>query len=54
MIVITLSQYKKTVVAVIGAVVSVLAVNNIDVDPSYVVLATTLITAFGVFWFRNE
>ena len=54
MILITLAQYKKTVVAVIGAVVTVAALYGTDIDPEYVATFTTLATALGVFWFRNE
>ena len=49
----TLAQYKKTVVAVIGAIVTVLALYGTDADPELVSAITTLLTAAGVFWFRN-
>jgi hypothetical protein len=49
-----LSQYRKTLVAVIGAVVTILAINGVDVDPELVTSITTLLTAFLVWRVPNE
>ena len=48
------SEYKKTIVAVIGAIVTILATQGIDVDPSLTVAITTILTAVAVWYFRNE
>ncbi len=49
-----LSEYRKTVVAVIGAVVSICAIYGLEFDPALVAAVTTLATAGGVCWFANE
>ena len=49
-----LSQYRKTAIAVIGAVVTILAINGVDLDPELVTAITTLITAALVFAVPNE
>jgi uncharacterized membrane protein len=49
-----LSQYRKSVVALIGAVVTILALNGVDVDPEMVTAITTLVTASLVFVVPNE
>ena len=49
-----LSEYRKTVVAVIGAVVSICAIYGLEFDPALVAAVTTLATAGGVWWFANE
>jgi hypothetical protein len=49
-----LTRYRKTVIAVIGAVVSILAIQGIDVDPELVGAVTTLATAALVFLVPNE
>lgn len=50
----TLSKYRKTAVAAIGAVVTILAINGVDVDPELVTAVTTLVTASLVWWVPNE
>lgn len=49
-----LARYRKATTALIGAVVSILAVNGIDLDPELVAAITTLITAALVFAVPNE
>lgn len=46
-------QYRKLIAALVGAVVTILAVWQIDVDPEVVAAATTLLTAIGVWFFPN-
>jgi len=48
------SEYKKTIVAVIGAVISILAIYGVDIDPELSVAVTTILTAVAVWWFKNE
>ena len=48
-----MAEYKKSIVAVIGAIVTILAVNGVDVDPELVAAVTTLITASLVWWVPN-
>lgn len=43
-----MQSYRKAVVAVVGAVVAILAVQGIDVDPTLSTAVVTLITAFLV------
>ena len=50
----TYSQYKKFVVAVIGAAVSIAAIYGLDVEPALTAAVTTLATAAGVWFFPNE
>jgi hypothetical protein len=49
-----LSQYRKTTTAIIGAVVSILAINGVNLDPELVIAITTLVTAALVFLVPNE
>lgn len=49
-----LNQYRKTAVAVIGAVVTILAINGVNLDPALVTAITTLVTAALVFAVPNE
>lgn len=49
-----LSQYRKTVVAVIGAVVTILAIYGVNLDPELVAAVSTLATAGMVLLVRNE
>jgi hypothetical protein len=49
-----LSQYKKSAIAIIGAVVTVLAIAGIELDPEIVAAVTTLITASLVWWVPND
>jgi hypothetical protein len=49
-----LQSYRKSIVAIIGAVVTVLAINGVDVDPEIVTAVTTLITASLVWWVPND
>lgn len=50
----TLDNYRKLVVAVVGAVLTILALSfDIDVDPEVVAAVTTLLTAAGVWFFPN-
>lgn len=49
-----LREYKKTVVAVIGAVVTVVGIYGVEVDPELVAAVTTILTAAGVWWFAND
>lgn len=48
-----MAEYKKSIVAVIGAIVTILAVNGVDVDPELVAAVTTLVTASLVWWVPN-
>lgn len=43
-------DYQKLVSALVGAVVTILAVWRIDVPPEIVAAVTTLVTAFFVWW----
>ena len=49
-----LAHYRKAVVAIIGVVVTALAVYGVDVDPEIVASVTTLATALLVFFVPNE
>ena len=49
-----MKQYRKAITAVIGAIVAVLAVANIDVDEETVAAVTTLATALLVYVIPNE
>ena len=49
-----LAQYRKSAVAIIGAVVSILAINGVDLDPELVAAVTTLVTAGLVWLVPNE
>lgn len=49
----TLSSYRKSVVAIIGAVVTIAAIYGVDADPELVAAVTTLLTAVGVWFFPN-
>lgn len=44
-----LTEYRKSAVAVIGAVVTILAVWGVNLDPQLVAAITTLVTA-GLVW----
>lgn len=44
-----LTEYRKSIVAIIGAVVTILAVWGVEVDPQLVAAITTLVTA-GLVW----
>lgn len=50
----TYRQYRKAIVAVIGAIVAFLATQGIDVDPSLVTGITTILTALAVYAVPNE
>ena len=49
-----MNKYKKAVVAVVGAVVTVLAVAGIDVEPAVVTAVTTLLTSLLVYFVPND
>lgn len=49
----TLAKYRKTIVAVIGAVVTIAGIFGTDLDPELVASVTTLLTALGVWFFPN-
>ena len=49
----TTGQYRKLIVAVIGAVVTILAVAGIDADAEIVAAVTTLLTAASVYLVPN-
>jgi hypothetical protein len=49
-----LTQYRKSAVALIGAVVTILALNGVNVEPDLVAAITTLITAALVWVVPNE
>lgn len=49
----TLTKYRKTAIALIGAVVTLAGVYGIDIDPELVAAVTTLITASLVWWVPN-
>ena len=49
-----LTHYRKALVALIGVIVTVLAVYGVDVDPEIVASVTTLATALLVFFVPNE
>jgi hypothetical protein len=45
-----MTNYQKLASALVGAVVTVLAIASIDVDPEVVAAVTTLLTAALVWW----
>jgi hypothetical protein len=49
-----LAQYRKSAVALIGAVVTILAVNGVDLDPELVAAITTIVTASLVWFVPND
>jgi hypothetical protein len=49
-----LSQYRKSAVALIGAVVTILAVNGVNLDTELVAAITTLVTASLVWFVPND
>jgi hypothetical protein len=49
-----MNRYRKAIVAVIGAIVTILALYGIDVDPELVAAITTILTAGAVAWFPNS
>lgn len=49
-----LAQYRKATTAIIGALVTILAVNGVDLDPELVASVTTIITAALVWAVPNE
>jgi len=49
-----LAQYRKTIVASIGAVVTILAINGVDLDTDLVAAITTLATAAVVWFVPND
>ena len=49
-----LASYRKTIVAVIGAVVTILAINGVETDPELVTAITTLATAAVVWFVPND
>ena len=49
-----LEHYRKAVVAIIGVIVTVLAVYGVDVEPEIVASVTTLATALLVFFVPNK
>ena len=49
-----LTHYRKALVALIGVIVTVLAVYGVEVDPEIVASVTTLATALLVFFVPNE
>lgn len=50
----TVSSYKKSVVAVIGALVTIAAIYGFESDPELIAAITTLLTAAGVWFFPNS
>jgi hypothetical protein len=49
----TLTKYRKSAIALIGAVVTLAGVYGIDIDPELVAAVTTLVTASLVWWVPN-
>lgn len=49
-----MAEYRKSAVAVIGAVVTLCAIAGLDIDPELVAAVTTLVTAGLVFVVPNE
>lgn len=49
-----LARYRKATTALIGSVVSILAISGVDLDPELVVAVTTIITSVLVFAIPNE
>lgn len=50
----TLSEYRKLVVTVIGFVVTLLGLYGTTLDPELVVAFTGTLTGIGVWWFPNK
>lgn len=48
-----LAQYRKAITAVLGAIVTVLATQGIDVDPGLVAAVSTVLTALLVYLVPN-
>lgn len=48
-----MSKYAKSATAVIGAVVTILAINGIDLDPALVAAITTIVTSALVWYVPN-
>lgn len=49
-----MAKYRKFVAAVIGAIVTILATQDVSVDPEIVAAVTTLVTAIAVLLIPNE
>ena len=49
-----MNQYRKTVTAVLGAIVTILALYGVNIDPELTAAFTTLITAVLVYLVPNE
>jgi hypothetical protein len=49
----TLTKYRKSAIALIGAVVTLAGIYGIDIDPELVAAVTTLVTASLVWWVPN-
>jgi hypothetical protein len=48
-----LTKYRKSVVAVIGAIATLAGIYGLEVDPELVAAVTTLLTATLVWWVPN-
>lgn len=48
------AKYRKFIAAVIGAIVTILATQDVSVDPEIVAAATTLLTAIAVLVIPNK
>jgi len=49
-----LTHYRKFIAAVIGAIVTILATQDVSVDPEIAAAVTTLVTAVAVLLIPNE
>jgi hypothetical protein len=49
----TLTKYRKSAIALIGAVVTLAGIYGIDIEPELVAAVTTLVTASLVLWVPN-
>lgn len=49
-----IAKYRKFIAAVIGAIVTILATQDVSVDPEIVAAATTLLTAIAVLAIPNK
>lgn len=49
-----MSKYRKFIAAVIGAIVTILATQDVSVDPEIVAAVTTLATAIAVLVIPND
>jgi hypothetical protein len=49
----TLTKYRKSAIALIGAVVTLAGIYGVDIDPELVAAVTTLVTASLVWWVPN-